>query len=173
MGLSATVSRLVANAVFLEASNWFAERFGRKRFLMFSIMVFTAASFACGVAPTLPLVLLARAVQGVGGGALQPIAQAILIESFPPEKQGQALGLYALGVVLAPVIGPALGGYLTDAISWRWAFYINVPIGCWLYSCKVVSSRTPLYQERQARQIRRCRFRAAWFVGRLHAVRPR
>ena len=120
---------LVANAVFLVASNWFAERFGRKRFLMFSIMVFTVASFVCGVAPTLPLVLLARAVQGAGGGALQPIAQAILIESFPPEKQGQALGLYALGVVLAPVIGPAFGGYLTDAISWRWAFYINVPIG--------------------------------------------
>src|ERR1700761_2415700 len=120
---------LVANAVFLVASNWFAEKFGRKRFLMTSIVVFTVASFGCGIAPTLPLVLLARAIQGAGGGALQPIAQAILIESFPPEKQGQALGLYALGVVLAPVVGPAFGGYLTDAISWRWAFYINVPIG--------------------------------------------
>ena len=120
---------LVANAVFLPASNWFAEKFGRKRFFMFSIAVFTIASFGCGIAPTLPLILLARAVQGAGGGALQPLAQAILVESFPPEKQGQALGLYALGVVLAPVIGPAFGGYLTDAISWRWAFYINIPIG--------------------------------------------
>lgn len=120
---------LVANAVFLPASTWFSERFGRKRFLMFSIVVFTVASFACGIAPTLPLILLARCIQGAGGGALQPLAQSILIESFPPEKQGQALGLYALGVVLAPVIGPAFGGYLTDAISWRWAFYINVPIG--------------------------------------------
>ncbi len=120
---------LVANAVFLPSSTWFSQRFGRKRFLMFSIGVFTVASFFCGIAPTLPLILLARAVQGAGGGALQPISQAILIESFPPEKQGQALGLFALGVVLAPVIGPAFGGYLTDAISWRWAFYINIPVG--------------------------------------------
>ena len=120
---------LVANAVFLPASNWFSERFGRKRFLIFSIGVFTVASLCCGLAPTLPLILLARAVQGAGGGALQPLSQSILLESFPPEKQGQALGLYALGVVLAPVIGPAFGGYLTDAISWRWAFYINIPIG--------------------------------------------
>ena len=120
---------LVANAVLLPASTWFAMRFGRKRFLMFSVLVFTIASFACGIAPTLPLVLLARTIQGAGGGALQPLSQAILVESFPAEKQGQALGLFALGVVLAPVIGPAFGGYLTDAISWRWAFYINVPIG--------------------------------------------
>jgi DHA2 family multidrug resistance protein len=120
---------LVANAVFLPASNWFAERFGRKRFLMFSIVVFTIASFLCGIAPSLGFILLARAIQGAGGGALQPLAQSILVESFPPEKQGQALGLYAFGVVLAPVIGPAFGGFLTDAISWRWAFYINIPIG--------------------------------------------
>ena len=120
---------LVSNAVFLLASNYFAERFGRKRFFMFSIGVFTVASFLCGIAPTLPMILLARMIQGAGGGALQPLAQAILLESFPPEKQGQALGVYALGVVLAPVIGPAFGGYLTDAISWRWAFYINIPVG--------------------------------------------
>jgi DHA2 family multidrug resistance protein len=120
---------LVANAVFLPASNWFAERFGRKRFLMFSIVIFTIASFLCGIAPSLGFILLARAIQGAGGGALQPLAQSILVESFPPEKQGQALGLYAFGVVLAPVIGPAFGGFLTDAISWRWAFYINIPIG--------------------------------------------
>jgi MFS transporter, DHA2 family, multidrug resistance protein len=120
---------LVANAVFLPASNWLAMRFGRKRFLMASIAIFTVASFLCGIAPTLPFILIARAIQGAGGGALQPLSQAILIESFPEEKQGQALGLYALGVVLAPVIGPAFGGFLTDAVSWRWAFYINIPIG--------------------------------------------
>src|SRR5579875_353835 len=120
---------LVANAVFLPASTWLSERFGRKRFLMFSVLVFTVASFACGMAPSLGMILLARIVQGAGGGALQPLAQSILIESFPEEKQGQALGLYAVGVVLAPVIGPAFGGYLTDAVSWRWAFYINIPIG--------------------------------------------
>lgn len=120
---------LVANAVFLPASSYFAERFGRKKFLISSIVVFTIASVLCGLAPTLGFILLARIIQGAAGGALQPLSQSILIESFPPEKQGQALGLYALGVVLAPVIGPAFGGYLTIALSWRWAFYINVPIG--------------------------------------------
>ncbi len=120
---------LVANAVFLPASNYFAERFGRKKFLMTSIAVFTVASVLCGLAPTLGLILLARIIQGAAGGALQPLAQAILVESFPPEKQGQALGLYALGIVIAPVVGPVFGGYLTVALSWRWAFYINVPMG--------------------------------------------
>ncbi|MGI4830043.1 MAG: DHA2 family efflux MFS transporter permease subunit, partial [Janthinobacterium lividum] len=120
---------LVANAVFLPASSYFAQRFGRKKFLMGSIIVFTFASVLCGIAPSLGFILMARILQGAAGGALQPLSQSILLESFPPEKQGQALGLYALGVVLAPVIGPAFGGYLTVAISWRWAFYINVPIG--------------------------------------------
>ncbi len=120
---------LVANAIFLPASTWLSERFGRKNYLIASVGLFTFASFLCGIAPTLPFILAARALQGVGGGALQPLAQSILIESFPKEKQGQALGLYALGVVVAPVIGPLLGGYLTDVASWRWAFYINIPIG--------------------------------------------
>lgn len=120
---------LVANAVFLPSSAWFAEKFGRKRYLMTSVLVFTIASFACGVAPNLPFILFARAVQGAAGGALQPLSQAILIESFPPAKRGMALGFFALGIVVAPVVGPAFGGYLTDAISWRWAFYINIPIG--------------------------------------------
>ena len=122
-------SYLVANAVFLPSSTWFSLRFGRKRYLMFSVLVFTIASFACGIANSLGFILLARAMQGAGGGGLQPLSQAILMESFPPEKQGQAMGLFALGVVVAPVIGPAFGGYLTDAISWRWAFYINIPVG--------------------------------------------
>jgi DHA2 family multidrug resistance protein len=120
---------LVSNAIFLLASNYFSQKFGRKKFLIFSVALFTVASFLCGIAPSLTFILIARAIQGAGGGALQPLSQAILLESFPPEKQGQALGLYALGVVLAPVIGPAFGGYLTDAISWRWAFYINIPVG--------------------------------------------
>ena len=120
---------LVANAVFLPASNYFSLKFGRKRYLIWSVGIFTVASFLCGIAPSLLFILIARAIQGAGGGALQPLSQAILLESFPEEKQGAALGLYALGVVLAPVIGPAFGGYLTDAISWRWAFYINIPVG--------------------------------------------
>ncbi len=120
---------LVANAVFLPSNTWFSERFGRKRLLLASILVFTIASFACGIATNLAFILIARAAQGAGGGALQPLSQAILMESFPPEKRSQALGLFALGVVIGPVIGPTLGGWLTDTISWRWAFYINVPIG--------------------------------------------
>ncbi len=120
---------LVSNAAFLLASNYLAERFGRKRYLMISVTIFTIASFFCGLSPTLGFILLARIIQGAAGGALQPLSQSILLDSFPPAKQGMALGVFALGIVIAPVIGPVLGGYLTDAISWRWAFYINIPIG--------------------------------------------
>jgi MFS transporter, DHA2 family, multidrug resistance protein len=122
-------SYLIANAVFLPASNWFALRFGRKRFLVTCVLIFTAASFCCGAAPSLGLILLARIVQGAGGGALQPLSQAILLESFEPRKRGQAMAVFAFGVVVAPVIGPTLGGWLTDAYSWRYAFYINIPVG--------------------------------------------
>lgn len=122
-------SYLVANAVVLPASNWFALRFGRKRFLLTCIVIFTASSFLCGAAPSLGILLLARAVQGAGGGALQPISQAILLESFPPAKRGLAMAVFGLGVVVAPVLGPTFGGWLTDTYSWRWSFYINIPIG--------------------------------------------
>jgi DHA2 family multidrug resistance protein len=122
-------SYLVANAVILPASGWMAIRFGRKRFLLTCIVIFTISSFMCGAATTLPMILIARAVQGAGGGALQPLSQSILLESFPPEKRGAAMAMYGLGVVVAPVLGPTLGGWLTDQYSWRWAFYINIPIG--------------------------------------------
>ena len=122
-------SYLIANAVILPASNWFALRFGRKRFLIACVLIFTAASFACGAAPSLALILLARIVQGAGGGALQPLSQAILLESFEPRKRGMAMAVFAFGVVVAPVLGPTLGGWLTDAYSWRYAFYINIPVG--------------------------------------------
>ena len=122
-------SYLVANAIVLPASNWFSLRFGRKRFLMSCITIFTIASFACGAAPTLGIMLLARVIQGAGGGALQPLSQAILLESFPPAKRGAAMAVFAFGVVVAPVLGPTLGGWLTDTYSWRYAFYINIPIG--------------------------------------------
>ena len=122
-------SYLVANAVVLPASSWFSLKFGRKRFLITCIAIFTVSSFACGAATSLWMILLARAVQGAGGGALQPLSQSILLESFPPDKRGMALAVFALGVVVAPVLGPTLGGYLTDTYSWRWAFYINIPIG--------------------------------------------
>jgi MFS transporter, DHA2 family, multidrug resistance protein len=122
-------SYLVANAIVLPASPWFSRKFGRKRFLISCIVIFTISSFACGAATSLGMILLARAIQGAGGGALQPLSQAILIESFPPDKRGLAFAVFALGVVVAPVLGPTLGGYLTDTYSWRWAFYINIPIG--------------------------------------------
>lgn len=122
-------SYLIANAVILPASNWFALRFGRKRFLISCVVIFTAASFCCGAAPSLPMILLARIVQGAGGGALQPLSQAILLESFEPRKRGMAMAVFAFGVVVAPVLGPTLGGWLTDAYSWRYAFYINIPVG--------------------------------------------
>ena len=122
-------SYLVANAIVLPASNWFSLKFGRKRFLMTCVAIFTASSFACGAAPTLGIMLLARVIQGAGGGALQPLSQAILLESFPPAKRGAAMAVFAFGVVVAPVLGPTLGGWLTDTYSWRYAFYINIPIG--------------------------------------------
>src|SRR3954469_13517108 len=122
-------SYLVANAIILPASGWFALRFGRKRFLITCIVIFTVSSFLCGAATSLGMILIARAVQGAGGGALQPLSQAILLESFPPAKRGAAMAIFALGVVVAPVLGPTLGGYLTDQYSCRWAFYINIPVG--------------------------------------------
>src|SRR5579863_3404635 len=122
-------SYLVANAIILPASSWFSLRFGRKRFLITCIIIFTVSSFMCGAAWSLGMILVARAVQGAGGGALQPLSQSILLESFPPDKRGMAMAVFALGVVVAPILGPTLGGYLTDAYSWRWAFYINIPIG--------------------------------------------
>src|SRR5580693_6230485 len=122
-------SYLVANAVILPASNWFALKFGRKRFLIICVIIFTISSFFCGAAPSLAFMLIARIVQGAGGGALQPLSQAILLESFPPAKRGAAMAVFAFGVVVAPVLGPTLGGWLTDTYSWRYAFYINIPIG--------------------------------------------
>jgi DHA2 family multidrug resistance protein len=122
-------SYLIANAVILPASNWFGLRFGRKRFLMSCVVLFTIASFFCGAAPTLGMLLVARVLQGAGGGALQPLSQAILLETFPPAKRGAAMALFGFGVVVAPVLGPTLGGWLTDTYSWRYAFYINIPVG--------------------------------------------
>ena len=122
-------SYLVSNAIVLPASNWCSLRFGRKRFLMSCVMIFTISSFMCGAAPTLAFMLIARVIQGAGGGALQPLSQAILLESFPPAKRGAAMAVFAFGVVVAPVLGPTLGGWLTDTYSWRYAFYINIPVG--------------------------------------------
>ncbi len=121
-------SYLAANAIILPISGWLAEIIGRKRYFMLSLFVFTLSSLLCGLAPSLPILLVFRAVQGVGGGGLQPMAQAILNDSFPPEKRGAAFALYGISAVLAPTVGPMLGGWITDNYSWRWIFFITLPV---------------------------------------------
>jgi DHA2 family multidrug resistance protein len=122
-------SYLVSNAVSLPATSWLSRFFGRKRFLIGCISIFTLASALCGLADSLGFLILARILQGVGGGALQPVSQAILLDTFPPEKRGTAMSVYAMGIVVAPILGPTIGGWITDNYSWRWVFYINLPVG--------------------------------------------
>jgi MFS transporter, DHA2 family, multidrug resistance protein len=122
-------SYLVANAIVLPITGWLANHFGRKRLLMFSVTGFTLASLLCGVAPTLGALIVFRLIQGACGGSLQPLSQAVLLEAFPPQDRGKAMGFWGLGIVAAPVMGPVLGGWLTDVYSWRWVFYINLPVG--------------------------------------------
>ena len=120
---------LLANVLIMPVIALLSARFGRKRFYMASVFAFTLASIACGAARNLPLMVAFRAVQGIGGGAMITVAQAILRETFPPEEQGLAMGIYGVGIVVAPALGPTLGGWLTDQYSWPWIFYVNVPIG--------------------------------------------
>src|SRR3954466_2595388 len=122
-------SYLISNAIILPATSWIGKYIGRKRFLIICIIIFTVASALCGAAPNLTILIIARILQGMGGGALQPIAQSLLLESFPPAKRGPAMAIYGMGIVVAPIIGPTLGGWITDNYSWRWIFYINLPIG--------------------------------------------
>jgi len=122
-------SYLVSNAIILPISGWLAGALGRKRFFMACLTVFTISSFLCGIAPSLGMLLLFRVLQGAGGGGLQPMAQAILADTFPPEQRGLAFALYGITAIMAPTIGPTLGGWITFNYSWRWIFFINIPVG--------------------------------------------
>ncbi len=122
-------SYLVANAIVLPLGGWASSVMGRRNFFVLCIVIFTVASFLCGAAPSLPILLVFRILQGAGGGGMQPMAQAIMADSFEPQKRGQAFALYGLVAVLAPSIGPTLGGWITDNFSWRWIFFINIPVG--------------------------------------------
>jgi MFS transporter, DHA2 family, multidrug resistance protein len=142
-------SYLVSNAIVLPMTGWLAGAFGRKRFFMTCLGVFTVSSLLCGLAPSLGFLLLFRVLQGAGGGGLQPMAQAILADTFPPEKRGLAFALYGITAVTAPTIGPTLGGWITFSYSWRWIFFINLPVGVitWLLVRRFVED--PPYLQRQ------------------------
>lgn len=122
-------SYLVSNAIVLPMSGWFSALIGRKRFYMSCVTLFTVSSFLCGLAPSLSWLIFFRIVQGAGGGGLQPSEQAILADTFPPKQRGMAFAVYGMAVVLAPAIGPTLGGWITDNFEWRWIFFINIPVG--------------------------------------------
>jgi len=125
----ALTSYLVANAIVLPITGWLATYFGRKRLLMSAVVGFTASSFMCGFAPNLAWLVLFRIAQGLTGGVLQPVSQAVMLEAFPPAQRGKAMGFWGLGIVVAPMLGPVLGGWLTENYSWRWVFYVNIPVG--------------------------------------------
>lgn len=143
-------SYLAANATILPISGWLSSRLGRRNYFLWSIAVFTIASALCGMATSLWQIILFRVIQGLAGGGLQPSSQAILIDSFPAEKQGMAMTMFGIAALTAPVVGPTLGGYLSDYHSWRWIFFINIPIGCFalLLSYFVVVDPDYLQQER-------------------------
>lgn len=122
-------SYLVANGIILPLSGWLSNVFGRKRFFLLCIGGFTFASFMCGVADSLPMLIIFRLLQGLAGGGLQPTQQAIIMDSFPPERRGAVFGITGITLIVAPILGPTLGGWITDNFSWRWIFYINIPVG--------------------------------------------
>jgi DHA2 family multidrug resistance protein len=122
-------SYLVSNAIIIPITGWLSSLFGRKNYLLFSIVLFTLSSIVCGAAPSLEVLVVARIFQGLGGGGLQPLSQSILLETFPRKEHGMAMAIFGMGVVFAPILGPVVGGWITDNWSWRWVFYINLPAG--------------------------------------------
>src|SRR5271166_4064219 len=147
----ALTSYLVANAIVLPMTGWIANYFGRKRTLTAAVFGFTAASFLCGLATTLPMLIFFRVIQGATGGCLQPLSQAVMLEAFPPQDRGKAMAFWGLGIVVAPMLGPVLGGWLTDNYSWRWVFYINIPVGL----ASVIMTRLFIFDPPYLRRISR------------------
>ncbi len=146
-------SYLVSNAIILPITGWLANHFGRKRILMISVTGFTLSSVACGMAPNLAMLIIFRIVQGATGGGLQPLSQAIMLESFRPQDRGKAMAFWALGIVVAPMLGPVLGGWITDTYSWRWVFYINLPIGIFAMVMAQLFIFDPPYIRRQSERV--------------------
>jgi MFS transporter, DHA2 family, multidrug resistance protein len=162
-GLSAAVtdsewvitSYLAANAIILPISGWLAAHLGRRNYFLLSIAIFTLSSFACGMATSLGQLILFRVIQGLAGGGLQPSSQGILLDSFPPEKQGAAQTMFGVAALLAPVVGPTLGGYITDEYSWRWIFLINIPVGLAAFVLCAIVVRDPDYLRDQRRELKK------------------
>jgi len=146
-------SYLVSNAIVLPMSGWFSSLIGRKRFYMVCVAIFTVSSFLCGLAPNLGMLIFFRVLQGAGGGGLQPSEQSILADTFPPAKRGMAFAVYGMAVVVAPALGPTLGGWITDTYSWRWIFFINVPVGIisLLLTSRLISDPPHLSGERRGK----------------------
>jgi MFS transporter, DHA2 family, multidrug resistance protein len=146
-------SYLVANAIILPMTGWLARQFGRKRLLLTAIVGFTTASFMCGLAPNLASLIIFRIIQGAAGGTMQPLSQAIMLEAFPPEERGKAMAFWAVCIVTAPILGPVVGGWLTDTYSWRWIFYINIPVGIISFVMAKLYVFDPSYLKSKAQSI--------------------
>lgn len=157
-------SYLVSNAVVLPISGWLSTVFGRKPFYMSCVAIFTISSLLCGLAPSLPVLIFCRVLQGIGGGGLAPSEQAILVDSFRPAQRGLAFALYGIAVIVAPVVGPTLGGWITDNYSWRWVFFINVPVGLTSLALVHFLLETPDAEKKQLEETRRRGFRVD-YVG--------
>src|SRR3954454_15121438 len=148
-------SYLAANATILPITGWLSAHFGRRNYFLLSIAVFTIASALCGMATSLEELILFRVIQGLGGGGLQPSSQAILLDSFPPEKQGAAQTMFGVAALLAPVVGPTLGGYLTVTYNWRWIFYINLPVGAIGFLASYLLVDDPDYLKKERAELHR------------------
>ncbi|MDH3604809.1 MAG: MFS transporter, partial [Candidatus Tectomicrobia bacterium] len=147
------VSYSIAEIILVTMAAWFSSLFGRKRFFVYSFILFTAASMLCGAARSLEVMIIARILQGIGGGGLIPVTQAIMLETFPENERGMAMALFTMGVAIAPAVGPVLGGWLTDEYGWPWIFYINLPLGIFGIIMSIIVLSDPPYMQRRLMRI--------------------